>query len=140
MLERHAELLRADAWIFGDGPVHQSGRLQVVFGVRGVMGLELTTYGPSRALHSGHYGNWAPNPIALMTELLAGLARSYHLDPGAVRAAARQIPVLDARKRAQIPAWVQSVASTFAEMSRERAALVSRLRSIAAMTNLETAP
>ena len=45
-----------------------------------------------------------------------------------------------ARKRAQIPAWVQSVASTFAEMSRERAALVSRLRSIAAMTNLETAP
>jgi excisionase family DNA binding protein len=69
-----------------------------------------------------------------------GLARIYHLDPGALRAALRQIPVLDARKRAQIPAWVQSLASTFAEMSRERAALVSRLRSIAAMTNLETAP
>ena len=69
----------------------------------------------------------------------AGLARSYHLDPGALRAAARQIPVLDARKRAQIPAWVQNVATTFGEMSRERAALVTRLRSIAAMTNFDTA-
>jgi acetylornithine deacetylase/succinyl-diaminopimelate desuccinylase-like protein len=61
VLERNAELLRADAWLFADGPVHQSRRPQVVFGVRGVMGLEVTTYGPSRALHSGHYGNWAPN-------------------------------------------------------------------------------
>jgi len=73
MLETHAELLRADAWVFCDGPVHQSGRQQVVFGARGVMGLELTTYGPSRALHSGHYGNWAPNPAVLMATLLASM-------------------------------------------------------------------
>ena len=73
MLETHADLLRADAWVFCDGPVHQSGRQQVVFGARGVMGLELTTYGPSRALHSGHYGNWAPNPAALMANLLASM-------------------------------------------------------------------
>ena len=73
MLEKHADLLRADAWVFCDGPVHQSGRQQVVFGARGVMGLELTTYGPSRALHSGHYGNWAPNPAALMATLIASM-------------------------------------------------------------------
>jgi acetylornithine deacetylase/succinyl-diaminopimelate desuccinylase-like protein len=73
LLEIHKETLRADAWVFCDGPVHQSGRQQVVFGARGVMGLELTTYGPSRALHSGHYGNWAPNPAALMTNLLASM-------------------------------------------------------------------
>jgi acetylornithine deacetylase/succinyl-diaminopimelate desuccinylase-like protein len=73
LLEMHRETLRADAWIFCDGPVHQSGRQQVVFGARGVMGLELTTYGPSRALHSGHYGNWAPNPAALMANLLASM-------------------------------------------------------------------
>ena len=73
MLETHADLLRADAWVFCDGPVHQSGRQQVVFGARGVMGLELTTYGPLRALHSGHYGNWAPNPAALMATLLASM-------------------------------------------------------------------
>ncbi|MGH7718852.1 MAG: M20/M25/M40 family metallo-hydrolase [Gemmatimonadaceae bacterium] len=73
MLRAHRELLRADVWLFADGPVHQTRRPQVVFGVRGVMGLELTTYGPARALHSGHYGNWAPNPIAVMSSLLAGL-------------------------------------------------------------------
>ena len=73
MLEEHRDLLAADAWIFCDGPVHQSRRPQVVFGVRGVLGLELTVYGATRPLHSGHYGNWAPNPVALMTELLASL-------------------------------------------------------------------
>ncbi len=73
MLEQHRELLAADAWIFGDGPVHQSGRMQVVFGVRGVVGLEMTVYGPTRALHSGHYGNWAPNPVAMAAQLVASM-------------------------------------------------------------------
>ena len=36
LLEIHRETLRADAWVFCDGPVHQSGRQQVVFGARGV--------------------------------------------------------------------------------------------------------
>lgn len=72
-LTAHRSLLAADLWIFGDGPVHQSRRQQVVFGVRGVMGLELTTYGATRALHSGHYGNWSPNPLVLMTGLLASM-------------------------------------------------------------------
>ena len=73
MLSRHKELLAADAWIFGDGPVHQSRRQLVVFGVRGVMGVELTLYGPARALHSGHYGNWAPNPLVGMASLIASM-------------------------------------------------------------------
>ncbi|MDQ3949083.1 MAG: M20/M25/M40 family metallo-hydrolase, partial [Gemmatimonadota bacterium] len=73
MLSRHADLLRADVWLFGDGPVHQSRRQQVVFGVRGVVGAELTVYGPRRPLHSGHYGNWAPNPAAMLATLLASM-------------------------------------------------------------------
>src|SRR4029450_4946968 len=48
MLETHVDLLRADAWVFCDGPVHQSGRQQVVFGARGVMGLEVTSSAPMR--------------------------------------------------------------------------------------------
>ena len=73
ILRAHRDLLAADAWILCDGPVHPSRRMQVVFGARGVTGVELTVYGPLRALHSGHYGNWAPNPAALLVELLAGL-------------------------------------------------------------------
>jgi acetylornithine deacetylase/succinyl-diaminopimelate desuccinylase-like protein len=47
--------------------------MQVFFGARGVMGVEITVYGPARALHSGHYGNWAPNPALVLARLVAGL-------------------------------------------------------------------
>ena len=73
MLERHRELLAADVWLFLDGPVHQTRRQQIVFGARGVMGLGLTVYGPLRTLHSGHYGNWAPNPAAMLAHLIASM-------------------------------------------------------------------
>ncbi len=73
MLTRHAELLKADLWLFGDGPVHQSRQPKVSFGVRGVMGIQLTVYGPSRPLHSGHYGNWAPNPNVMLAHLIASM-------------------------------------------------------------------
>jgi acetylornithine deacetylase/succinyl-diaminopimelate desuccinylase-like protein len=73
ILKRHAPLLAADAWILCDGPVHQTRRQQVYFGARGVSGLELTVYGPLRPLHSGHYGNWAPNPAVELAHLVAGL-------------------------------------------------------------------
>jgi acetylornithine deacetylase/succinyl-diaminopimelate desuccinylase-like protein len=73
LLERNVSLLKADAWLFGDGPVHQSRRQQIVFGARGVMGVNLTVYGPSRGLHSGHYGNWAPNPVTMIANLVASM-------------------------------------------------------------------
>lgn len=73
LLARHARLLAADAWIFCDGPRHPSGAFQVVLGVRGIVGVNLTTFGPARTLHSGHYGNWAPNPIAQLVDLLASM-------------------------------------------------------------------
>ena len=73
ILAKHADLLRADLWLLCDGPVHQSRRMQIFFGARGVSGLELTTYGPLRPLHSGHYGNWAPNPAVALARLVASL-------------------------------------------------------------------
>jgi acetylornithine deacetylase/succinyl-diaminopimelate desuccinylase-like protein len=75
VLSEHRDLLSADLWLFCDGPVHQSRRWQLVYGVRGSTGFDLTVYGPNRPLHSGHYGNWAPNPIALLLELI-GTMRS----------------------------------------------------------------
>jgi acetylornithine deacetylase/succinyl-diaminopimelate desuccinylase-like protein len=67
----HRELLHGDVWIICDGPVHQNRQQQIYFGVRGVATLELTVYGPRRELHSGHYGNWAPNPAMMLAQLLA---------------------------------------------------------------------
>jgi acetylornithine deacetylase/succinyl-diaminopimelate desuccinylase-like protein len=72
-LELHKNLLGGDLLITGDGPVHQSGRPLVFFGNRGILGFELTTYGPIRSLHSGHYGNWAPNPAFQLSRLLASM-------------------------------------------------------------------
>ena len=72
MLERHADALRADVWVFGDGPRHQSGAMQVVYGVRGVLGAQLTVYGPHVRCQR-HYGNWAPNPAAMLARLVAGM-------------------------------------------------------------------
>jgi acetylornithine deacetylase/succinyl-diaminopimelate desuccinylase-like protein len=33
----------------------------------------MTVYGPHHALHSGHYGNWAPNPAAQLAGILASM-------------------------------------------------------------------
>src|SRR6202041_1193156 len=75
-LELHKNLLGADVLITADGPVHQSGRQLVFFGNRGDIGLDITVYGPVRALHSGHYGNWAPNPAMELSRLLASMKDS----------------------------------------------------------------
>jgi len=73
ILEKHKDLLKADLWLIGDGPVHQSGLPMIDFGVRGDVNVDLTVYGPKRPLHSGHYGNWAPNPCLIMSKLLASM-------------------------------------------------------------------
>ena len=72
-VQRYAGRLAADAWMFLDGPVHQSGRPQLFFGVRGYAGLDVTVYGADRYLHSGHYGNWAPNPGVALAHLVASM-------------------------------------------------------------------
>jgi acetylornithine deacetylase/succinyl-diaminopimelate desuccinylase-like protein len=73
MLRANRELLAADLWLIVDGPVHPTGRKQLSFGVRGDANVDLTVYGPARPLHSGHYGNWAPNPGMLLARLLASM-------------------------------------------------------------------
>jgi acetylornithine deacetylase/succinyl-diaminopimelate desuccinylase-like protein len=73
ILRRYQDLLRADVWLICDGPVHQSRRQQIVFGARGITTLDITVYGPIHELHSGHYGNFAPNPAMMLARLLASM-------------------------------------------------------------------
>jgi len=74
----YMELIRetvdeVDIWLFCDGPAHQSGRPLLAFGARGSAGLEVTVYGATRNLHSGHYGNWAPDTGLILARLLASM-------------------------------------------------------------------
>ena len=73
VLQKYRGELGGDAWLICDGPIDQSGRQSVVFGARGVTHLAITLYGPNRELHSGHYGNWAPDPAMMLAQLLAGM-------------------------------------------------------------------
>jgi acetylornithine deacetylase/succinyl-diaminopimelate desuccinylase-like protein len=94
--------------------VHQSRRQQVLFGVRGVTDVVITAYGATRALHSGHYGNWAPNPAAVLANFVASLrdADGRILIPGyyddvrpltaADRRALRTVPAVDSALRAEL--------------------------------------
>ncbi|MFO1247243.1 MAG: M20/M25/M40 family metallo-hydrolase [Alphaproteobacteria bacterium] len=70
ILKAHTAELQSDVWLIGDGPVHQSRTPTIYFGARGSLGLDATIYGPLRALHDGHYGNWVPNPAAMAAELI----------------------------------------------------------------------
>ncbi len=114
LFEAAKPALACDLWLVCDGPVHQSRRPQLVFGVRGVTSLELTTYGAARPLHSGHYGNWAPNPALELARLLASMkdARGRVLVEGyydtvqplgaAERAALAALPEFEQALRAEL--------------------------------------
>jgi acetylornithine deacetylase/succinyl-diaminopimelate desuccinylase-like protein len=73
IIKLNKDLLQADAWIICDGPVHQSGKKQVVFGARGDTNVDITVYAAKRPLHSGHYGNWSPNPAMMLARLLTSM-------------------------------------------------------------------
>jgi acetylornithine deacetylase/succinyl-diaminopimelate desuccinylase-like protein len=114
VLEREKDALRADVWLFCDSPVHQSRKMQIVFGARGDMGVTLTVYGPARALHSGHYGNWAPNPAVMLTDAIASMRNGdgkilidHFLDDvppisATDRAAIRALPVIDGELKREL--------------------------------------
>ncbi|MCU0650174.1 MAG: M20/M25/M40 family metallo-hydrolase, partial [Gemmatimonadaceae bacterium] len=114
VLSANRGLLASDVLLFFDGPRHQSGAMQVVFGVRGSYGVSLTAYGPVRPLHSGHYGNWAPNPALRLARLIASMRDDDGtiLIPGfyddvralsaAERAALATVPDVDAALREEL--------------------------------------
>ena len=67
------EVLSADHLIIFDGPKHRSGKPTLTFGARGISTIQLTIYGPVTAQHSGHFGNYVPNPALRMAKLLASM-------------------------------------------------------------------
>jgi acetylornithine deacetylase/succinyl-diaminopimelate desuccinylase-like protein len=73
VIQNHLALLSCDAIVIHDGPRHASNRPTLIFGNRGATLATLTVYGPRSPLHSGHYGNYVPNPAMRLAQLLATL-------------------------------------------------------------------
>lgn len=72
-VEANRELLAADMLLIFDGPPHASNQPTLVFGARGIATVTLTTYGPKVPQHSGHYGNYVPNPGFHLAHILASI-------------------------------------------------------------------
>jgi acetylornithine deacetylase/succinyl-diaminopimelate desuccinylase-like protein len=73
IFKKYKDKLKADLWVICDGPRNISGKKQVVFGVRGDVNIDLKVYASKRPLHSGNYGNWAPNPAMRLAQLLSSM-------------------------------------------------------------------
>jgi len=91
----HRDLLASDLWIFGDGPIDPRGIARLSLGVRGVTAFRVTVYGPAASLHSGHYGNVAPNPGARLATLIA----SMRAPDGRITIAGLDVPAPTAEQR-----------------------------------------
>ena len=62
--------LQADLVVTADGPLHESGRATLIYGVRGMCSFELRVKTAARDAHSGNYGGVMPNAIWTLVHLL----------------------------------------------------------------------
>ena len=72
-VKKHSDILKSDALLIFDGPQHQSDLPTLNFGNRGISQITLKTYGPVVPQHSGHFGNYAPNPVFRMSNILSSM-------------------------------------------------------------------
>ena len=72
-VKKHSNILKSDALLIFDGPQHESDLPTLNFGNRGISSITLKTYGPVVPQHSGHFGNYAPNPVFRMSNILSSM-------------------------------------------------------------------
>ena len=72
-LDTYKERYASDFFIVMDGPAHTSNKPTVTFGCRGIATCSITTYGSKLPQHSGHYGNYVPNPVFRLANLLSSM-------------------------------------------------------------------
>ena len=73
VVRAHRMELAADLALTADAPVHDDGRPVIIFGVRGLLYLEISLTGAPRDLHSGNRGGIAPTPAWTLVHALAKL-------------------------------------------------------------------
>ena len=72
-LQDYKDDYAADYMVILDGPAHPSNNPTLMFGCRGIAQCDITVYGSKLPQHSGHYGNYSPNPVFRMSHLLASM-------------------------------------------------------------------
>ncbi|WP_232225379.1 M20/M25/M40 family metallo-hydrolase [Christiangramia salexigens] len=72
-LEKYKQRYASDYFIVMDGPAHDSNKPTLTFGCRGITTCSITTFGSRLPQHSGHFGNYVPNPVFSLAKLLSGM-------------------------------------------------------------------
>ena len=72
-VDRYGDLLAADMILVMDGARHISNIPTLCYGARGIAMATIVVFGPKTPLHSGQYGNFAPNPVFSASKLIASL-------------------------------------------------------------------
>jgi acetylornithine deacetylase/succinyl-diaminopimelate desuccinylase-like protein len=72
-LKKYKQTYSADYMIIMDGPAHHSNQPTLTFGCRGIATCSITTYGAKLPQHSGHYGNYVPNPVFDLSRILSSM-------------------------------------------------------------------
>jgi len=69
----YKDQLASDMLVIFDGPRHLSNQPTLTFGARGISTVTIKVFGPYFPQHSGHYGNYVPNPAIRLAQLLASM-------------------------------------------------------------------
>ncbi|WP_396638444.1 M20/M25/M40 family metallo-hydrolase [Maribacter sp. R77961] len=97
-VEENRDLLQAEMLFIMDGTRHLSNLPTLTYGARGIATATIKVFGPKYGLHSGQYGNFAPNPVFEASKLIGGLK--------------------DENGRVSIPDFYEGVTLTEADKSR----------------------
>jgi acetylornithine deacetylase/succinyl-diaminopimelate desuccinylase-like protein len=73
LLRRERERLACDVVVVSDTTMWAADVPSMCTGMRGVIDAQIDVYGPERDLHSGSFGGAVPNPLHVLSGLLAGL-------------------------------------------------------------------
>ena len=72
-LKDNVDMLKADVVLVSDTGIIANDVPSITVGLRGLSYVEVEVTGPNRDLHSGLYGGAVPNPINILSEMIASL-------------------------------------------------------------------
>lgn len=79
LVRAHSDKFQAEAMLIMDGTRPPPNLPTLTFGARGIATMKLTVFGAHKNLHSGQYGNYAPNPVFHLSRLLGAMKNEQGL-------------------------------------------------------------